>query len=109
MAIIINIKDNPNHKITQVLDDVVYEFVFRYNQKFDFWTFDILDESGVIIIAGIKIVANFRLLFSYKIEKLPKGDIIAQTSDKKARIGRKSFSTNVAQLIYLPENELKTV
>lgn len=109
MAEIIQIKNNPNHKIFQSLNDVIYQFIFKYNSKKDFWSFDIYTESGDLIIAGVKIVANYRLLFQYKIKNIPDGDIIAQSSDKNERIGRDSFSSNKCQLIFIPKNELSTI
>lgn len=109
MATIIPIKDNPNHSIIQSIDSVIYQFVFKYNSKFDFWTMDILTEDGSAILYGIKIVANYPLIFSHKNSLLPDGDFMAQTSDKNYRIGRDSFSTGKAQLIYLTSDELKAI
>lgn len=106
MAEIINIKNNPNHKIYQTLNGIVYQIIFRYNQKFDFWSFDLLKEDGELIIAGIKIVANFRLLFDKKNKNFPNGDIIAQSTNKNLRISRDSFSSGQCQLLFIPENEL---
>jgi hypothetical protein len=109
MAIEIPIKDNPNHSLLIEIESRIYQFIFRYNSKHDFWTIDISTENGIELLVGIKIVANYPLLFSHKNSFLPSGDIIARIVDKDARINRNSFKDGLATLLYLSEYELKTI
>jgi hypothetical protein len=109
MAIIIPIKDNPNHSITIELESTIYQLVFRFNTVNEFWTMDILTEDGVALLNGIKIVPNYPLIFTHKNSLLPNGDFIAQIADSSARITRNTFSNGSAKLLYLTQDELKTL
>ena len=107
MAIIIPIRDNPNHTFTIELEAVIYKLGFLYNTVGDFWVLDIWDEDDVLLIAGIRIVANYPLLFSHVNSTLPPGDFYCEIADIKALINRSSFSSGAAKLLYLTQEEIE--
>lgn len=109
MAKVIPIKDNPNHSILISLEDVIYKLLFKYNTTSDFWTIDIYSVDDVLLLAGVKIVANYALLFYHKKTGLMSGDFICEIADTNARITRDSFSSGAAKLLYLTEVELAAV
>ena len=109
MAVTIPIKDNPNHTILIALDSKIYKLYFLFNTGFEFWTMDIYTEDELLILSGVKIVANYPLIFSHINSELPSGDFICEISDTESRIVRNSFSTGKAKLLYLTKDELQTL
>lgn len=109
MALIIPIKDNPNHTLLMELDSKIYKLGFKFNSVGLFWTLDIWTEDDVLLLAGIKMVANYPLIFSHKIKSLPTGDFICEISDASARIERDSFSSGKAKFLYLTADELASM
>jgi len=109
MATIIPIKDNPNHTILIELELKIYKLAFKFNSTKLFWTMDIYAEDDTLLLSGIKIVPNYPLNFLYKNSLLPNGVFMCEISDKSARIIRDSFSSGKAKLLYLTQDELKTV
>lgn len=109
MAKIISIKDNPNHTILVELENKIYKLYFRYNTVAEFWTMDIYTENDILLLAGIKIVQNYPLIFSHINSDLPPGDFICEVSDVTSRIVRDSFSSGKAKLLYLTQDELTSI
>lgn len=106
MAVIIPIKDNPNHTLLIELESIIYKLGFKFNTVGLFWTLDIWTEDDVLLLVGIKMVPNYPLIFSHKKKLLPQGDFICETSDVSARIVRDSFSSGKAKFLYLTAAEL---
>ena len=109
MATIIPIKDNPNHTILIELESTIYKLAFKYNTTKVFWTMDIYTENDVLLLSGVKIVPNYPLIFSHKNSLLPNGDFVCEISDKSATIIMNSFSSDKAKLLYLTQDDLKTL
>ena len=106
MAVIIPIKNNPNHTLLVELESKLYKFWFKFNVLGDFWTMDIYSEDDVLLLAGIKMVANYPLIFANKNTLLPTGDFVCESPDIYARIVRDSFSSGKVKLLYLTEAEV---
>lgn len=106
MAIIIPIKNNPNHTIIIELDNRLYKLGFLYNTLRSFWSLTIWDEDDIMLISGIKIVANYPLLFSHKNNSLPLGNFYCEITSKSSLITRNSFLSGEAKLLYLTQKEL---
>jgi len=109
MAIIIPIKNNPNHTLIIELESVVYKLSFQYNTGGDCWSMAIYDNNDNLVLAGIKLVANYPLLFSHKNDSLPIGDFYCEISNKSTSIDRTSFSSGEAKLLYLTQAEIETI
>lgn len=109
MATIIPIKDNPNHTLTIELDSSIYKLGFLYNTVGNFWAMTIWDGDDTLLLSGLKVVANYPLMFAHKNELLPTGDFYCEITDTKASVGRNSFSSNEAELLYLSKEEVATI
>ena len=108
MALIIPIKDNQNHTLLIELESAMYKLGFKYNTRSLFWAMDVYDDADNLLLAGIKIVPNYPLIFSHKVAGLPAGDFLCEISDKQSRVVRDSFSSGKANLLYLTQDELQT-
>lgn len=106
MALIIPIKDNPNHTILIDIDSKIFKLYFKYNTRANFWSMDIYTEDDLILIYGVKIVANYPILFYHKNSAFPSGDFICEIADKSATIKRDSFSSGAAKLLFLTKDEI---
>lgn len=106
MAVIIPIKDNPNHTLLIELGSKIFKLHFKYNVIAGFWSMDIYTEDDSILIYGVKIVANYPLLFYHKNSAFPSGDFICEIADKSATIKRDSFSSGAAKLLFLTKDEI---
>lgn len=106
MAVIIPIKDNPNHTLLMELESKIYKLGFKFNTIGLFWTLDIWTENDELLLAGVKMVANYPLIFYHKNKSLPTGDFICEISDINSRIVRDSFSSGKAKFLYLTAAEL---
>lgn len=62
---------------TVALDGVNYKFQFQYNEREDFWYFNILDIEDNLIRTGLKVVSNWSLLRLMRGEIRPPGDLIS--------------------------------
>ena len=109
MANLIPIKDDPNHTFTINLDSKLLKLEFLYNSLFDFWAMTIYNDLDDTLIAGVKIVPNYLLLYNNKASGLPSGDFYCEISDFSSSIGRNSFSSKEANLLYLTKEETKLV
>jgi len=69
--------DLGNFSITVDLDGVDYQFDFAYNGREDAWYFDLLDVVGNYLRSGVKVVANWPLLWRYVSEDRPAGEIVS--------------------------------
>lgn len=108
MAIIIPIKDDPNHTLIIELESKIFKIWFKFNSVGDFWAMDIFSEDDILLISGIKIIPNYPLIFSNKINFLVSGDFVCEIYDINQRITRNSFSSGKSKLLYLNEVELET-
>lgn len=92
-----------------ILDNIPYRFSFSWNTRGEFWSMIIQDRSEVVLIAGVKLILNFPLLFMHPGKNLPPGELwVIDTTESLERIGRTDFENNVS-LIYLTEEENATI
>ena len=87
------------------IDGKKYGLRFTYNEKFDYWSFGLLDEKNEPIIASTRIVPNFPILHYYTAEGIPDG-IFGCISDSD-KVGRNAFIDKVAEFVYIPNAELE--
>ena len=105
MAVIIPIRDNPNYTLSIELEGAVYRIGVLYNARNDFWSLTLWDNNDILLVAGVKIVPNYPLLYNFKNELLPSGDLYCQVSDINVNITRDSFVTRDAVLLYISNEE----
>jgi len=109
MAIIIPIKNNPNHAFTIELDSKIFKILFLYNSMGNFWSISLYDDDDNILISNIKLVANYPLLFRHKNINFPLGDFYCEITGVSAEITRNSFSSGEANLLYLTQEEIQLI
>jgi len=106
MAILIPIKNDPNHTLNIELDSKIFKLWFLYNSNFDYWSISLYDENDNLLVSNIKIVANYPLMFTHKNENFPLGDFYCEISDVSGKITRNSFLSQEAKLVYLTQEEI---
>jgi hypothetical protein len=72
-AVIIPLFSNANFSQVVTLDGVQYTLYFHWNGRGGFWSMDIADGSGAMLLAGIRMVVNYPLTLQYNIAGLPTG------------------------------------
>ena len=107
MALSIPTPDSPNLKQNVTLGGVEYEFLTSFNSRDSGWRLSIFRESEVVIL-GVKIVENTRLLSRYILESFNHGDLSCirrkSTTDP---VGRNNLGIGKEyELIYTSNEEL---
>ena len=87
------------------IDGKVYGLRFTYNEKYDFWSFGLLDEGGNPIIAMTRIVPNFPILHYYTYASMPDG--VFGCLSQSETVGRQAFNDGTAEFVYIPNAELE--
>ena len=101
----IEVPDMNDSISTISIDGTTYNLRFTYNDKYDYWSFGILDEDRKPIIAMTRIVPNFPIFHFYTGKNLPDG-IFGCISDFST-VGRKAFINKTARFVYIPNAELE--
>lgn len=76
---------DPFQQQTMQLDGIKYVMSLSYNQREERWYLSLADDEGVPLISGLKLRANWPLLWRHRYNvRLPPGEImaIATTVDK---------------------------
>lgn len=109
MSFIIPTQSLPAYSFEIALEGATYRFKFLWNSRHEYWTMDIRDRQGNILIAGIKLIINYEILFRYRRDTVPKGAIVpVDVTGKLERIGRNDLGTNV-KLVYFTEDEVNGI
>lgn len=65
----------PDFEFQIDLDGVVYGFRFTLNERTDRYSMTVSTEAGDVIVAGVAVVTNWKILERFKDERLPPGEI----------------------------------
>jgi len=92
------------------LDKEIFTLYFHWNSRESAWYMDIKQPDGdTTILAGIKLVPDYRLLKQYKaVEGIPKGDFILKDVQNKPddeQLTYENFGTRYV-LLYYEEGEV---
>ena len=101
----IEVPDMNDSISTLSIDGKTYNLRFTYNEKFDFWSFGLLDENRNPIVAMTRLVPNFPIFHSYTSNDIPDG-IFGCLSDV-GTVGRYAFVNKTAKFVYIPNAELE--
>lgn len=88
------------------LDGSLYQLALRWNARLG-WVLDVSDVSGAVLVAGIVLVSNRRLLRRHRyVPGLPPGDLMA--ADLTGSIPLAGFEDlgSVVELVYFTAAEL---
>lgn len=88
------------YRVEYELAGGIYIFIFKYNERFDFFTVDLYQEDE-LIVAGSKIVYGQPLFSSLTDKRLPKVDIfpIDESGKPVERITWENFGETVVLLV----------
>jgi hypothetical protein len=84
-AIVLQNTDDPFQTFVSNFDGIKYTITLSYNQREERWYLSIADDEGVPILSGLKLQANWPLLWRHRYNtRVPPGEIIAinTTSDR---------------------------
>ncbi|HMD69641.1 MAG TPA: hypothetical protein VKF42_12225 [Chitinivibrionales bacterium] len=104
-AVIVPLFSNAHFTQIVVLDDTQYQLAFHWNGRGGFWSMDISDGLGNLLIAGIRLVIWYPLTLQYNIAGLPGGSFMLidnsiETWTKEA--GRNDFTdARQLELVYM--------
>ena len=77
---------------TVLPDGVTYQGELQWLKYEQFWLMSWADRSGNPIISGIRVVANFNMLYPYSDPRLPDGNLICHdTQNKRMPPGRNDW------------------
>ena len=65
--------DSPDFTFQIALDKITYGFRFVLNERTGRYSMTIMNESGDIILAGLAVVTNWKLIDRFKDTRLPPG------------------------------------
>lgn len=97
--------DANDQLLEAVLDDTTYYIRLCWNDAGKFWSMDIQNAEGEVLVAGIGVVPDSPLLYQFRNQDMPLGDI-AVTTLAGGRIGRNSFIDGSAMMVYFEEADL---
>jgi hypothetical protein len=89
------------------IDGVLYYLRFTYNEENNYWNFGVYDENEEPIVAMVKIVPYFPLLYQYQDSRLPEGEFCAFSDYEQ--IQRQSFNQLEAEFVYFTKTDLKNM
>ena len=90
---IIPLTNNPEESFNISIFDIVYRFRQLWNE-YGFWTLDINDNDGNVLIYGVKIIAGNKLLNQYP--HIP-FDLINNSEDDPTRNNLNEFQLEVVE------------
>ena len=102
----INIKDLNDQLIDVQLDGTSFVVGLTWNEAGKQFALSLYDVNENDIINGVGIVPNFPLLWRFRRQNMPLGDIMVVKATP-GPIERDSFATNSAELVYLTEDDLE--
>lgn len=69
--------ETPFFTLRTVIAEREFTFRFAYNQRSEFWSFDISDEEGEKLYSGVRLVIGYPLNLLWTDERAPKGLLVA--------------------------------
>jgi hypothetical protein len=88
------------------LDGLVYELAMFFNQRDERWYFDLYDEAGSLLRAGLKVTTNFPILrLDQSNDRLPGEMIGVEPSGEDLFAGLEDLG-NIVTLTYIEEASL---
>lgn len=110
MSLLIPLRSDLDHyQETVTLDEVSFDFVFRWNNRDDCWYLSIFDPtvaeavdgSRIPIIGSIPVLVGWALLAQYRMRERPLGDLVAfDTSGQELDPGRRDLGSRVLLIYY---------
>lgn len=109
---VLNTQDNPYYRMRSRLDGRDYVLDFSYNEREERWYLDIYDEAEVPLAMGLKLIANWSLLFRYRYDpRMPQGEmVVADTTGDGTPPTLLELGINKrCELIYWSQAEMEAI
>jgi hypothetical protein len=91
------------------VEDTVYRFAFKWNSRGEFYSLDLKDSAGVVLIAGLKMALNASLLRSHNAADLPTGEfLVLDSGGSNDPIAFEDFDARIS-LVYLTRDEYAAI
>jgi len=95
---------------TTIIDNIVYELRFDWNDRGQYWTISIKDADGVALVSGVKVVLGYPLVTDIIKPGLPPGVlIVGEGSGAMVRLSQNDFIEDKAFIGYITEDEIATL
>ena len=88
------------------LEDRTYYLGMSWNEEGQLWTLSVRDLNKQVLISGIAVVPNFRLLKQLRSPALPPGDFAVDAPQDMA-LGRDAFTSGRAVLYYIEAGDFE--
>lgn len=86
-------------------DGVLFYLHMQWNSEAEFWSLALENYNRELIVSGVKIVPNLRLLKLYSyIDGMPAGELIVLSDSQQ--ISKTDFAEGYAQMYYVTAAEL---
>lgn len=94
--------------IHEVLDGVPVTLRIIWNERFKYWSMNIYNRQQALIIAGVKLVTNYKLIGRFNLSELAGDFVWIRISGDKTEADVNSIG-NDYQLVYLSEVEANVI
>jgi Domain of unknown function (DUF6983) len=103
--------DTNSQMIESVLDDTLYYIILNWNETNKNWTIGLRNSSYRVILDGVSAVPNYPLLWRFRYQDMPKGELMVVSSSWRngpiPRSVSEGFTTGNYALIYITEEDLE--
>ncbi|CAG9173056.1 phage baseplate plug protein [Cupriavidus respiraculi] len=89
-----------------VLDDRTFFLRLSWNSEAELWALTIENANNEVVIAGVAVVPDTRLLNRFRHLDVPAGELVALTPDGRDHISREALPAGEVALVYLDEQDL---
>lgn len=104
MTLSIPLRNDEYYRENLIIEEKEYIFQFLWNKKFEFWSLSIFDIDENIIVAGLKLKVNCKILPRRRYLEFP-GEIWCISNDlSNDRIQKEDIDTRIS-LVYLSPDE----
>lgn len=94
--------------VHEVLDGVPVTLRIIWNERFKYWSMNIYNRQQELIIAGVKLVVDYKLIGRFNLSELSGDFVFVRTSGDKLEADVNSIGYDF-QLVYLSEVEANVI
>jgi hypothetical protein len=102
----IELNKNPYYEENFILENEVFNFLFKWNERVKLWVLSIKNNEEEEILNGKPLILNTNLLKGIQSKKKPKGFLLVLPLSNNIKAINKNNLVNDIGLFYLTEQEL---
>ena len=107
MPYTLDVADENDQILEATLDGTVFYIGLHYNSEMDGYTISFQNSEREVLISGIAVVPNAPLLYRYRRDFMPAGEMVVVLYGEDREVRRDSFKNEMAFLMYVTESELE--